>query len=223
MEYKIIKFDEISSTNDYLKEKHKSLDDRTVIVSKIQTKGRGRLDRVWESGNGNLYFSMLLKEEINPFELIVKVSLTLVNLLKMIDIDAQIKYPNDILVNGKKISGILIEKVHDGSLSTIIGVGLNVNQVDFGDLNYKATSISILKEDDYNIDEVLSVYLNLFNKEYTLEEYKQKSIILGKYIQYNNQLHQVDDILDDGSLLLKHNDNFVRAQFNEITLEEIYK
>lgn len=224
---KIIAFTEIPSTNDYIKEHFVELDDQTIIVSRTQTRGRGRLDHSWESPDGNLYMSLLLKKGINRddiFNQLMKISLAITSLLESYGIEASIKYPNDILVNKKKIAGILIESKGSDKLEyLIIGVGLNVNQIDFGDLEYKATSINRECGKTLSIEQVMKDLNELYNTIRSSREwYIKKSIVIGKNILYKNILYKVLNIDENGSLVLKNGAEIISPSINEINLEEIY-
>lgn len=134
--------DRVDSTNSYLK---KTITAHTTpylaILACEQTRGKGRLDRSWVSSPGSsLTVSLLLPEVSLPFQMGLLAARALCLLL--IDdyqLPAQIKWPNDILLAGKKISGILCEKIH---AFTILGVGVNLNQPHFPDeLTNIATSL----------------------------------------------------------------------------------
>lgn len=224
---KIIAFKSISSTNNYLKSEYKNLEDGCVVWSEEQSQGRGRLNRTWVSEVGNLYFSILIKDNVNHdsfYGELRKVSLSILKLLATYNIKAQIKYPNDILVDKKKIAGILIEsKGFDQLEYLIVGIGLNVNQSDFGTLNDKATSIGICSKQEVDVKSVLLDFIDIYDKEEgTIEEYNRNSLIIGKWITYNNGQYFVKDIDHNGDMVLEQGSNVVRVKFNEISLEEIY-
>lgn len=165
----IIKLNATDSTNTYLKELllHTNTKDFTVVVAKKQTKGRGQMGTNWISEDGkNLTFSVLRKkvglDVSRQFELNMKVSLAIFESLKWLNIpDLSIKWPNDILSANQKICGILIENILLGSKiqSSVIGIGINVNQLRFGDLP-KVTSLKSITGIEYNLDEVLQIILS---------------------------------------------------------------
>lgn len=132
--FNILYYPELSSTMDTAKDlARKNCPDFTVIVAGRQTKGRGRLQRQWRSDDGGLYFTMVLRPDL-PVLLSSRVnflaSLTLAHVLrKLFDIDAAVKWPNDILADGYKISGMLseLEAETDRVLFINIGMGINVN------------------------------------------------------------------------------------------------
>lgn len=165
----IIKLNATDSTNAYLKELllHTDAMDFTVVIAKKQTKGRGQMGTNWISEEGkNLTFSVLKKgidlDVSRQFELNMKVSLAIFEALKELNIpNLNIKWPNDILSANQKICGILIENILLGSKiqSSVIGIGLNINQLQFGDLQ-KVASLKSITGIEYNLDEVLQVILS---------------------------------------------------------------
>lgn len=168
---KVINFDEITSTNDFLKENYKIYNNLTFVKTKFQTKGRGQFERVWKSNKDeNLLFSFILKDiYINKIETIKNIiNYTLLNFLKDYNIEGIFKEPNDILVDYKKILGILIEtktKTNEEYEYVITGIGININQDEFSNLN--ATSFKLLNNKVFDIE-------TLFNK---LSENLYKNLI----------------------------------------------
>jgi BirA family transcriptional regulator, biotin operon repressor / biotin---[acetyl-CoA-carboxylase] ligase len=180
---KLIKLDAIDSTNEFLKglSNKQELENFTVITAEKQTKGKGQMGAVWSSEAGkNLIMSILIKDflfDINHlFNLNIVVSLTLINTLEKINIpDLSIKWPNDIMSYNKKIGGILIENSikSDGSIHSIVGLGLNVNQINFDNLP-KASSLAVVCAKEFNkeilllnIVENLEKNLNIWNHKST--------------------------------------------------------
>ncbi|MCB4800228.1 biotin--[acetyl-CoA-carboxylase] ligase [Neotamlana laminarinivorans] len=160
----IIKLNAIDSTNSFLKDlvSKQIVDDYTVVVTKNQTHGRGQMGSVWNSEAGkNLMFSVfkdLSSYNVTyPFYISMAVSLAILDTLKALNIPGlSIKWPNDILSANQKICGILIENVIKHRMnSTIIGVGLNVNQLNFAGLS-KASSLKSITGVHYNLDEILN-------------------------------------------------------------------
>lgn len=168
----IIRLESVDSTNNYTANRARANDLRhgSVILAVDQTGGRGQMGTAWTSEAGkNLTFSVFL-EGVNvsverQFILTKIVSLSLVNLLKQYGLKARIKWPNDIYVNDQKIAGVLIENFLQGSYihRSIVGVGLNVNQDDFGVL--QATSLKLERGVFFPLDDVLFSYVARFNEE----------------------------------------------------------
>jgi BirA family biotin operon repressor/biotin-[acetyl-CoA-carboxylase] ligase len=167
----IIRLHAVDSTNNYAAKllKEGGVSHGAVIMAEEQLAGRGQRMTQWQSEPGaNLTVSVILKELSLPiesqFNLTMVVSLALCDLLHQFDLDAKIKWPTDLLVGEKKICGILIENGIRGGLihSSIMGIGLNVNQTKFPDLN--ATSTAIERGDFQPIDTVLYQLISALNK-----------------------------------------------------------
>lgn len=131
MNEEIIRFEELASTNDYLKtrlQEKKNL----IVTAKKQTGGRGTKGRSFSSEPGGLYISFLRFYEDFPaekaFEIMQKTAVAVCETLVFFGVAPVIKWPNDIYVDGKKICGILIENVFSGKriASSIVGIGVNV-------------------------------------------------------------------------------------------------
>lgn len=138
--FNIIRIDETPSTNEYLKElvEKEGLPEGFAVFARSQTNGRGQQGTVWESEPGkNINLSFLLRPDFLPadkmFMISKVVSLAIVDYLNGLGKDFTIKWPNDIYYQDKKVAGILIENeiMGEGVEYSIIGIGLNVNQVEF--------------------------------------------------------------------------------------------
>ena len=170
----ILKLDATDSTNTFLKELARTtvVDDFTVVVTEAQTKGRGQLGNTWISEGGkNLTFSVLCRFEDlsvdNAFSLNYAVSLAIFNALKLIIPEKlTVKWPNDILSSKEKLCGILIENaVKNGKIAeSVIGVGLNVNQIEFQD-GIAATSLKIITTQDFDKDLLLNELLQEIKRQ----------------------------------------------------------
>ena len=160
----IIKLDAIDSTNDYLRKLilEKKPTTPTIVMSQYQKKGKGQRGQVWTSQAGkNLMFSLHMPNFTLPIKEVFSinkiVSVCLLHWLSSFQIpNICVKWPNDILSGDSKLAGILIESsVHQSTVSSfIIGVGLNVNQVEFQNLP-NATSMQLLTGKSYDIDALL--------------------------------------------------------------------
>ena len=129
---KIIYFDTLESSSDYLINLYKThqMNTELVVVSNNQTKGRGRMGKRWFSNQESLTFSCAISSNslFNSWHINMAISLALIKLLAHYSIKALIKYPNDIIVNNKKIAGVLNELITVGAARyCILGVGLNIN------------------------------------------------------------------------------------------------
>lgn len=131
---RVVTLKEVDSTNLYAKNNLHVLEDRTIVHALSQTSGRGRLTRKWiDFGQGNLFVSFVLKPSSNFDEkysnLTQYLSVVLAKVLENYGLDPKIKWPNDVLINGKKIAGILSETVMQGSnfKGLVLGIGVNLN------------------------------------------------------------------------------------------------
>ncbi|TVZ50103.1 biotin--[acetyl-CoA-carboxylase] ligase [Olleya sp. Hel_I_94] len=165
---RIIKLNATDSTNRFLR--NLSLDspvqDFTTIVTSHQTNGRGQMGTLWQSQPfKNLTFSVYKKLNFFPFEsqfyISMSVALSIIKVLEQLNIPKlSIKWPNDILSANQKVCGVLIENVIKQSVieSSIIGIGLNVNQLDFNGLP-QASSLKNVTGVNYDLDEILHIIL----------------------------------------------------------------
>lgn len=188
----IIKLNATDSTNDYLKQLHKDkyLEDYTVVVTDNQTNGKGQMGAVWLSEPGkNLTFSVLAKglvlEKQTIFDYNIAVTIAILEVLQSLNIPKlNIKWPNDILAESKKLGGILIENSvkADGTIDSIIGIGLNINQEDFVKLP-TATSLKKLTQKTYDLDLLLAQIVTQIVQNLT-HLYLQKTTYWNTYIAH---------------------------------------
>ena len=160
----IIKLSAINSTNDYLKElvAKQVVTNFTIVVAESQLKGKGQMGSVWVSEVGkNLTFSILIKDLIvdvkQLYTLNIVISLAIISVLEQYKIPTvRIKWPNDIMSGNHKIGGILIENSFksDGEVFSVVGIGLNINQINFENLP-NASSLKLKTGQDYPIEELL--------------------------------------------------------------------
>lgn len=170
----IISLPECHSTNDFAAEKlqEPTLSEGTVIITDRQTRGRGQRGAEWVAAPGtNLTFSCVLRPTFLPIS--AQFQLNMVISLAILDVVAEIthkpvyiKWPNDIVVDDKKICGILIENQLRGSVfaSSIAGIGLNVNQQQFPFEG--PTSLALLTGHTFDLDEVLGKLLHVLETHY---------------------------------------------------------
>lgn len=158
-----IHFELIDSTNTYLKDNYQELENLTFVSSDRQTQGRGRNDRKWDSDGNNLLFSLLLKDK-KYYEYTNTISIlsayTILQVLEEYGLnDLSIKWPNDVYVDGKKICGILLEAISKNDFEClIVGIGLNVNQIDFdGQYIHEPTSMKKTLNRDIDIEELRDI------------------------------------------------------------------
>jgi BirA family biotin operon repressor/biotin-[acetyl-CoA-carboxylase] ligase len=175
----LIELDEITSTNTHAMQliKQGNVAEGTVVWAHFQSLGRGQLGNTWQAEKGkNLTFSLVIHPNFLPaekqFYLSKITSLAVLGMLTeylpVSQYDIQIKWPNDILVNKQKITGILIESVLRGNFvqNSVIGIGLNINQKDFAGLGKAATSLSLLLKKDFDQKTVLALFCKHFEVLY---------------------------------------------------------
>lgn len=179
---KILKFDEIDSTNSYMKDNISAFNNYDIVSAKNQTSGRGRRGNTWSSSEGMALFSFLLKSEkkmdikdYTKIPLITGIA-TLSALKKIEENDYKFKWTNDIYLNSKKLSGILVEKVGD---DFIIGIGINVNNKIPKDL----AEIAISLNGEYDIDKIIFTVVEEFSKYY-------EKFISGKWLEILNEINE---------------------------------
>ncbi len=186
----ILKLNAIDSTNTYLKELmlSKTLDDLTVVVTDEQLKGKGQMSAKWQSEAGkNLTFSVLKKTKNiavdNRFLLNICVSMAIYNCLKNINVpNLSVKWPNDILSGTNKICGILIENVLLGNQirESVIGIGLNVNQLSFDNLT-NVSSLKLLLGKTFVLDELLHDIIKNLEMAFLSIENENASLLWRAY------------------------------------------
>jgi len=145
----------VTSTQDILKENFKTLNHGTYLCAGQQTKGHGQFDRKWESlEDQNVLCSLLIKNDKTYEDIQIQVSLIMIELLKKYDITATFKEPNDVMYESKKLCGVLVDQIILGSRvqAIVIGVGLNVNQVNFN--HDIATSMANIKNKQFDLDAI---------------------------------------------------------------------
>jgi len=239
----IIKLSAIDSTNSYLKKlaKETHLSDQTVVIAKNQFSGRGQRGNGWVSKDGeSLTFSMFKWFEglpvVNQFMISMAVSLGINDALCILNVpNISIKWPNDILSAHKKIGGILIENVLEGSFVkySVIGIGLNVNETDFPNLP-QASSMKLETANTFQLDEVLDTILkNVFKN---LKNLSEKDFSEMKQLYENNLFRKekisvfetpegsqlngiIKGISDSGELLVEtENGGLQKFQLKEVKL-----
>lgn len=173
----IIKLHSTTSTNDYLKEliKKQEVENFTTVTAYRQENGRGQMGASWISEDGkNLIMSLFVRGIIDKhtdiFHLNVATSVSIFQILTELRVPKiSIKWPNDIMAENKKVCGILIENIfkNDKSIESVIGIGINVNQIVFEDLPH-ATSLVNVTGTHYNIDDVLKLITDRLMQNFDL-------------------------------------------------------
>lgn len=170
-------FKTLDSTNLFAKKNIEKFNDKSVIYCDIQTNGRGRFDRKWLSNRkDNIFLSFILKPQEKNILKLPLTNLTqylcvvLAKVIETYNVLTQIKWPNDVLINEHKISGILAECVWSGKdfRGLVLGVGVNLNyeKEDFVNIEQKATSLNLEIGQKINRDKFLKKLVDEFFQNY---------------------------------------------------------
>ena len=183
---KLIYFKEIESTNEYAKKIAPQEEEGTIIVADVQKRGYGRKFRNWKSPKGGIWMSLILKPKTTP-EHIPKIvflgAVAVVETLERFGVKARIKWPNDVLVNEKKICGILVE----GNFSEkevyyiVLGIGINVNNSLPQELVSTSTSLREVLGEEIPIIEVFKILVERLEHWYREFLAKKDALILQKW------------------------------------------
>lgn len=229
----LITLEKTESTNTYAKALLKSgepLRPFTVVFAKEQTRGRGRLNRTWESTKGDsLCMSLILPITANP-SITLLAALGVHKALKSFCKDLQIKWPNDIIHGNKKLCGILTEGTESGS---VVGIGINLNQTEFSaEIACKATSLKLLTNSTYCAEELCkkvaqSVFETMENHNFRLtdeaiSEYTLLCANIGKEVSWQNKKGIAQGISSEGSLLVRTEKGEEQILAGEVFVSGIY-
>lgn len=226
MHNNIITFDTIDSTNTYSLKHFDELEDKTAVTALEQTAGKGRFTRTWVSGNfDNIYLSFVLKPQnlSRIANLTQYLSVITAKVIESYGVTAEIKYPNDVLVNGKKICGILCESSlkNNAIQGVVLGIGVNLNMPKeiIDSIDRPATSLNLEINKPVNREEFLNKLIESFFSQYenTIEngfsafknEYLKRINFLGKTIWIQQRDGEKKEevtavkIDDNGNLIIK--------------------
>lgn len=223
------KYNEVSSTNDVAKERSFDTKENLVIVADNQYMGRGRRGNKWVSQSGNLFFSQMFLAKTTNSNLAFVASLSLVEAIKNISQikNISLKWPNDILIDMKKVAGMLIEQADNGMV--IIGIGINLvahpneQQISYPSTDLVSNSVNTSRE------KLLSEYLSCFDENYELC-LKDFNIIREKWLKFASGLNQKikvkrkDEIKEgifkgideQGLLLLQQGNDIIKISVAEV-------
>jgi len=204
-----------------------------VVTANYQSMGKGQRGRVWESNDKeNLLISVVIEPKIkltNQHLISKIVALSVIDLLSYFEIKAYIKWPNDILVEKKKIAGILIQNKSKGNYisHSVIGIGLNINQLVFKTYSPNATSLRLLTNKVYKVFKIqkkflafLSIRLELLRVGRNLDDEYFKAL----FLKDEPAAFESDDkrfmgiikgVSDSGKLIIQHEDNRITTFENK--------
>jgi BirA family transcriptional regulator, biotin operon repressor / biotin---[acetyl-CoA-carboxylase] ligase len=238
----IVRLDEVDSTNTFLLKQIQEgfVPEGMTVIARAQTQGRGQRGNVWETEAGaNLILSLLLRPtflEVNQqFDLTRMAALAIHQTIsEILPREAvKIKWPNDLVVDGKKIAGMLIENSISGkTISTaVVGLGVNINQTQFSEQLTQATSLARISGTKYDVEELMIRFLTNFEKYYLLRRQGKSAELDAAYHQvlfrrdfsahYSDATGEFKAILmgvsSEGKLILKDDSEKIRIyNFKEI-------
>lgn len=238
---RIIRVNQLDSTNAYALQLLKDTNPSggTVVMALNQTEGRGQQTNAWESESGkNLTISLILRPDFilaqDQFQVSMLISLGVFDYLKAYSENVSIKWPNDIYIKDKKITGILIEQsiMGDHLSNSVCGIGLNVNQEKFISDAPNPISLNMLTNKKYNLDKELSKLLAAIEKRYFQLMNKGGEQLEVDYLEsmyWMNEKHEFEDedgdftgqivgISEFGQLLIEDEDKEMRTyNFKEVS------
>ncbi len=224
---KIYNFEEIDSTNDFA-ERIRPLGEDAVITARRQKNGHGSKGRSFLSETGGLYLTKLSFYENFPagevFRIMVNASVAVCKTMERFSLTPQIKWPNDVYVNGKKICGMLINNTFCGNnvSSSVVGIGVNIENEFPESLKDIAVSMKQAGAKGYSFEAVRDALVEELQKSFSVEEYKKYIFFLGKniFLLEGEQKREVValDIDERGRLKVKDGDKERSVTAAEVSL-----
>ena len=227
-------FDEVNSTNEKANELAANVEEGTVIIAEKQKKGIGRFGREWISPMGGVYVSVILKPKISPIDaskMALIAGMAVVKVIRKLGLDAKLKWPNDILIHGKKVAGILtsISTKGDEIDYIIVGIGINAN-IDIRtfpkELQEGATSLKEEFKRGVSMEKIVGEVLyemeinyEIFkfkkgNIDYLLNEWRRLSDTIGKKVKIKMRTEIIEGeavgVNKDGALTMKLKDGSLK-------------
>ncbi len=208
-----------------------------VVVAEYQTRGRGRLNRQWISSKGGLWFTLILIPDLPPAMSYIfnfAASVCLAKTLKQIfNIDVSVKWPNDLLINDRKLCGLLSEMETRADMVRFlnIGIGLNVNNTP-GEFEPRAISIRDVLNRSVSRRDILTTFLNQFetrtrdiNIPEIINEYKQHTSTIGRRVSIETfgRIHEglATDVDESGALIiLTHKGSYEKIIYGDCFYQE---
>ncbi len=237
---RILYYPSVTSTNEIARtEARRRIPEGTVVIADEQTAGRGRLKRTWLTPAGNIALSVLLYPEkgILP-SLIMMASIAVSHCIEAVTkLEAQIKWPNDVLINDKKVCGILIESdIRNETINyAVIGIGINViaEKEVLSGVQFPATSLNIESGTEVSRLHVIKELLRSMDSQYQIinsggsvfREWQDRMVTLGKEVRVTSGQEIFEGIAEsvdrDGSLLVRSFDGDLhRIVAGDVTLRQ---
>jgi BirA family biotin operon repressor/biotin-[acetyl-CoA-carboxylase] ligase len=218
-------FKETESTNTLARDMAGSVDEGTVVIAESQTGGRGRMGRKWISPEGGIWLSVILKPKMQPLHaprITLLAGVAAAKTIRSYGLSAKIKWPNDVLINGKKVCGILTEigAEMDSIQYVVVGVGIdaNVDTETFPE-EFRDSSTSLKNELGYDINrvefvqklliELEALYLKFQKESFTsiMEEWRMMSATIGQWVKITTQSRiiygEAVGVDSDGTLIIE--------------------
>ena len=222
--YKVISFDKIPSTQTYAQEMIADGRgaDHIAVLADAQSAGRGRYKRTWISHHGNLYVSFIYSCEERDARLSYSVGVAIAETLIAFGVMPTIKWPNDILIDDKKVSGTLIE--YCGRF-VIVGIGINIKTNPTVKASYATTKL-----DNYvsvSRDELLNKLMRNLDKWRNADfhdvraRWTELAAGLNHSVKYRGETVDLIGINENGALVLRHGTHYVLVYGDEITMDTI--
>lgn len=226
----ILCFRKVFSTNSIAKFlANHSAEDGTVLISEIQTKARGRSGKKWEAPDGGIWMSLILRPQVPPARIgliTLATGVAIAKSIRSLGLDAKIKWPNDVLIHGDKISGVLTEvnATFNEIDWIVVGIGIdsNISLEDFSeDIRPGTTTLTEELPAEIDENELIAIFLNEFEEVYKLykdgeveailKDWRELSDTIGKYVnitQTGGRITQgyVVGINNEGSLIIERQD-----------------
>lgn len=218
--YKVLSFDKISSTQTYAHDMvaNGTAIDHTAIVAAAQYAGRGRYRRKWVSHHGNLYASFIFRISEREPRLAYAIAVAIAETLISFGTNPQIKWPNDILIDGAKIAGVLIE--YAGRF-VIVGIGINVHSNPTV-AEYKTTKLA--KYADVDLTDLFGRLTKNLDKWMTAEfdsvrrEWMTLAVGLNRLVKYRGESVELIGINDNGALVVRRGPEYLLIHGDEILM-----
>ncbi len=219
--YKLISVDKIPSTQDYAHELIAAgrATDGTAVLAAAQSAGRGRMRRRWVSHHGNLYVSFVFSSPVRDARLSYAIAVAVAETIASFGIHPTIKWPNDILVDNKKIAGILIE--YSGRF-VVIGIGINVNT------NPTVEKYLTTKMENYSeipMQELLNRLMRNIDYWRSADfdnvrlRWTELAACINRPVKYQGQVAQLVGINENGALVLRCDTRYMLVWGDEISIQ----
>jgi BirA family biotin operon repressor/biotin-[acetyl-CoA-carboxylase] ligase len=227
-------FDEVNSTNEKANELAANVEEGTVIIAEKQKEGIGRFGRGWISPKGGVYVSVILKPKttpINASKMTLIAGIAVAKVIIRLGLDAKLKWPNDVLIHGKKVAGILTStSIKDSKIDyVIVGIGINVN-IDIStfpkELQKSVTSLKEELKKEVSMEMItedilceVEINYEIFkfkkgNFTYLLNEWRRLSNTIGKKVKIKMRTEVIEGeavgVNRDGALILKLEDGSLK-------------